>query len=158
MLTTLKETVCQITVFMICAQAMIHFRPKDSYEKYLRMLLGAMILIQIFQPFCQLFCGVTGQELVANVEQFQRELDLGLEEASKQALLAGQKLEDMSLLEVQERLMRQEDETEERSFAGELVREEGMVQEENLEQENPAENQTTEGISQVQIEVEIREE
>ena len=74
------------------------------------------------------------------------------------AVLAGRKLEDMSLLEVQERLMRQEDETEERSFAGELVREEGMVQEENLEQENPAENQTTEGISQVQIEVEIREE
>ena len=107
MITTLKETVCQITVFMICAQAMIHFRPKDSYEKYLRMLLGAMILIQIFQPFCQLFCGVTGQELVANVEQFQRELDLGLEEASKQALLAGQKLEDMSLLEVQERLEEQ---------------------------------------------------
>ena len=158
MFTTLKETVCQITVFMICAQAMIHFRPKDSYEKYLRMLLGAMILIQIFQPFCQLFCGVTGQELVASVEQFQRELDFGLEEASKQALLAGQKLEDMSLLEVQERLMRQENETEEKSFAGELVREEGMVQEENLEQENPAESQTTEGISQVQIEVEIREE
>lgn len=158
MFTTLKETVCQITVFMICAQAITHFRPKDSYEKYLRMLLGAMILIQIFQPFCQLFCGVTGQELVASVGQFQRELDLGLEEASKQALLAGQKLEDMSLLEVQERLMRQEDETEERSFAGEPVREEGMVQEENLEQENPAENQTTEGISQVQIEVEIREE
>ena len=158
MLTTLKETVCQITVFMICAQAITHFRPKDSYEIYLRMLLGAMILIQIFQPFCQLFCGVTGQELVASVEQFQRELDLGLEEASKQALLAGQKLEDMSLLEVQERLMRQENETEEKSFAGELVREEGMVQEENLEQENPAESQKTEGISQVQIEVEIREE
>ena len=158
MFTTLKETVCQITVFMICSQAITHFRPKDSYEKYLRMLLGAMILIQIFQPFCQLFCGVTGQELVASVEQFQRELDLGLEEASKQALLAGQKLEDMSLLEVQERLMRQEDETEERSFAGELVREEGMEQEENLEQKNPAGSQTTEGISQVQIEVEIREE
>ena len=41
------------------------------------------------------------------MEQFQRELDLGLEEASKQALLAGQKLEDMSLLEVQERLEEQ---------------------------------------------------
>lgn len=109
MFDTLKTTVCQIAVFMICAQAIAHFRPKEAYEKYLRMLLSVMILIQIFQPFCKLIFGVTGQELSASVESFQRELDISMAEAAEQSVLAGEKLEAMSLLEVQERMTEQEE-------------------------------------------------
>ena len=109
MFDTLKTTVCQIAVFMICAQAIAHFRPKESYEKYLRMLLSVMILIQLFQPFCKLIFGVTGQELSASVESFQRELDISMAEAAEQSVLAGEKLEAMSLLEVQERMTEQEE-------------------------------------------------
>lgn len=177
MFDTLKTTVCQIAVFMICAQAIAHFRPKEVYEKYLRMLLSVMILIQIFQPFCKLFFGVTGQELSASVEQFQQELDSSMAAAAEQSALAGQKLESMSLLEVQERLLEQESQTgqeepaEQEQAAGQ---EEPTGQEQAAEQEQPAgqeqavgrEEPAEKGISseretlvdQVQIEVKISEE
>ncbi len=35
---------------MICAQTIVHFRPKAVYEKYLKLLLGIMILIQLVTP------------------------------------------------------------------------------------------------------------
>ena len=104
MFQALKTTVCQIAIFMICAQAITHFRPKESYEKYLKLLLGLMILIQIFQPFCKLFFGVTGQELSASVEHFQQQINESMAEAAEQSARAGAQLETMSLLEVQERL------------------------------------------------------
>lgn len=103
-----KTAVGQIATFMICAQAITHFKPKESYGKYLRVLLSVMILVQIFQPFCKLFWGVSGQELYAGVEDFQRELDAGMRTAAEQSVLVGKRLESMSLLEVQERLAEQE--------------------------------------------------
>ncbi len=114
MLKELQGTVCQIAIFMICAQAIVHFRAKESYAKYLRMLLGVMILVQIFQPFCQIFFGVTGQELSNSVEQFQADLNKSMEKALEHSAHTEQNLETMSLTEVQERLQQQHGEEQER--------------------------------------------
>lgn len=103
-----KTAIGQIATFMICAQAIAHFRPKEVYGKYLRILLSVMILVQIFQPFCKLFWGISGQELYAGVEAFQRELDVGMRAAAEQSALVESRLENMSLLELQERLAEQE--------------------------------------------------
>lgn len=125
-----KTTVCQIAVFIICAQVITHFRPKESYAKYLRMLLSVMILVQIFQPFCKLFFGITGQELYAGVEEFQRELDANMKAAAGQSALIGEKLESMSLRELQE----------------------------NREEQTAEEDTPASSVEPVQIKVEIGEE
>lgn len=49
------KAICQVGTFMICAQAIVHFRPKASYEKYLKMLVSAMILIQLLVSFGGIF-------------------------------------------------------------------------------------------------------
>lgn len=105
-----KTTIGQLAAFMICAQAIAHFRPRQSYAKYLRMLLSVMILVQIFQPFCQLLWGISGTELYEGVEAFQEELDKSMMAAAEQSALVGARLESMSLSEVQERLADQEEE------------------------------------------------
>jgi len=105
-----KAAIAQIAVFMICAQTIAHFRPKEAYEKYLRMLLSVMILLQIFQPFCRLIFGVAGQEFSTSIAQFQMDLESSMKEANLHAEIAGQKLEEMSLSEVQERLAEQQEE------------------------------------------------
>lgn len=48
-------TVCRMGVFLICAQAVVHFRPKAVYEKYLKMLVSAMVLIQLLSGIGGLF-------------------------------------------------------------------------------------------------------
>lgn len=48
MLSGFVNVVCEIGIFMICTGAIVNFRPKASYEKYLKMLVSAMVLVQLF--------------------------------------------------------------------------------------------------------------
>ena len=44
----------QLAVFLICAQTLVHFRPKDSYEKYIKLLVSMMLLILLVGPVMDL--------------------------------------------------------------------------------------------------------
>ncbi len=46
----LFETLRRLGIFMICAQTIVHFRPKEADEKYIRLLVSIMILIQLLIP------------------------------------------------------------------------------------------------------------
>lgn len=48
MLSGFVNVICEIGIFMICTGAIINFRPKASYEKYLKMLVSAMVMVQLF--------------------------------------------------------------------------------------------------------------
>ncbi|MCM1387522.1 MAG: stage III sporulation protein AF [Bacillus sp. (in: Bacteria)] len=47
---TLVELIKKIGIFMIAAQAVVHFAPGLKYEKYIRMIVGVMILLQFLAP------------------------------------------------------------------------------------------------------------
>ncbi len=78
----LMESICKTGIFIICVQVLLHFRPKASYEKYLKMLVSAMILMQLFTPISGLFRGQEGQTLEERVAWFESELELRMEEAA----------------------------------------------------------------------------
>ena len=40
----------RLTIFMVCAQLIVCFRPKESYEKYLKLLMTGLILMQFLRP------------------------------------------------------------------------------------------------------------
>lgn len=44
------ELICRIGIFMIAAQAVIHFAPSDKYAKYMRLVVGIIILLQFLSP------------------------------------------------------------------------------------------------------------
>lgn len=136
----LNAGIAQIATFMICAQTIAHFRPKESYAKYLRMLLSLMILVQIFQPFCSLFFGVSSRELTMAVEEFQEKLDESMKKAAGQSVLSEEKLESMSLAEVRERVTAQED-LAERENAEEKENEEDVHNIEKIEIDVNIENE-----------------
>ena len=81
----LYHVIGQVGIFLICAQTLIHFRPRESYEKYLKLLLSVMLLIQLFQP---LLTVLGGDEIAAtNVQaaEFAEEIRTVLEQAAVQA-------------------------------------------------------------------------
>lgn len=82
---SLFQAICRLGIFMICVRAIIHFRPNEAYEKYLRLLAGIMIMIQIFLPVGKLILGRGGQEASEILRQFRRELERGMEEAAESA-------------------------------------------------------------------------
>lgn len=47
MLHAFLQGICRAGIFVICAQTLVHFRPRQSYEKYLKLLLSTMIIIQL---------------------------------------------------------------------------------------------------------------
>lgn len=52
---TLLNEIGQIAIFLICAQTLLHFRAKDSYEKYIKLLISMMLLLLLAEPFLELF-------------------------------------------------------------------------------------------------------
>lgn len=79
----LMETIGKTGIFIICAQVLIHFRPKAIYEKYLKMLVSAMILIQLFIPVSNFFTGAGEPSLAERVAWFEEELERCMDGASK---------------------------------------------------------------------------
>lgn len=53
----LVELIKRIGIFMIAAQAVIHFTPGQKYEKYIRLLVGMMILLQFVMPLHRMVSG-----------------------------------------------------------------------------------------------------
>ena len=81
----LYRVVGQAGIFLICAQTIVHFRPKEAYEKYLKLLLSVMLLTQLLQPVLTVFGGGVEQNAQAQVEEFTEELQSVLNRASERA-------------------------------------------------------------------------
>ncbi len=105
MLEGLLSSIRQIGIFMICAQALIHFKPKGSYEKYLKLLVSAMILVQLLSPVAALLTGRESREFQDRIAFYSESFEQGLGEAAleeyrveqlRQRLLAAQ-LEQLDL-------------------------------------------------------------
>ena len=116
MLDSFLEAISRVGVFMICARAIVHFRPKQADEKYMKLLVGIMILLQLFLPLGSLLFG--SGEGAAELERFKAELKESVEEAKKGAAEADALLEKMTLEEVRRR-MEEQSEAGEQSTTGE---------------------------------------
>lgn len=81
----LYHVIGQVGIFLICAQTLIHFRPRESYEKYLKLLLSVMLLIQLFQPLLTVLGGdeIAGTNVQA--AEFAEKIRTVLEQAAVQA-------------------------------------------------------------------------
>lgn len=51
----LLSKIGQIAIFMICARTLMHFRARESYEKYLKLLVSLMLLVLLVEPLMDIF-------------------------------------------------------------------------------------------------------
>lgn len=98
----LYKVIGQAGIFLICAQTVVHFRPKGSYDKYLKLLLSVMLLLQLLQPVMTVFgSGETGNAQEQSAE-FTRELQSVLIRASEQAGQTEKEIRDTAAAVAQE--------------------------------------------------------
>lgn len=76
------QSVCRTGIFIICAQVLVHFRPNKSYEKYLKMLVSTMILMQLFLPVGSFLTGSGEKSLSVRITWFQERLQESMEQAA----------------------------------------------------------------------------
>ena len=129
----MQKVIGQIGIFMICAQAVMHFRPKEAYGKYLRLLFSIMILVQLLQPFTMFFFGESKLDLQRSTKQFQEMLDETMKTAADRAAATEEKIDEMGqevadnieIAPVQEIQITREDEQQnemvERKGTGEII-------------------------------------
>ena len=98
----LYRVVGQAGIFLICAQTIVHFRPKEAYEKYLKLLLSVMLLTQLLQPVLSVFGGGADQNIQAQVEEFTEELQSVLIRASERAKQSQEDIGNTAAAMVQE--------------------------------------------------------
>ncbi len=51
----LLSKIGQIAIFMLCARTLLHFRAKETYEKYLKLLVSLMLLVLLVEPLMETF-------------------------------------------------------------------------------------------------------
>ncbi len=100
----LLQTICQIGIFMICAQAVVHFRPQEAYEKYLKLLVSAMVLIQLFLPVSRFLFRGGGGDLEQKTQEFLEGLNEEMSAAERRAYETDALLEQMTLEEIRRRV------------------------------------------------------
>lgn len=126
------QAICRVGIFMICAQAIIHFRPNGSYEKYLKLLVGVMVLMQLFVPLAGFLSGGGQGEGALALEDFVESFQEGMREAEKNSQKTDALLEKMTLEEVRRRAQEWKDNEAGRQEAG---RQEADRQEADWEQD-----------------------
>lgn len=119
----LFHAICKVGIFMICAQAIIHFRPREAYEKYLKLLVSVMILIQLFLPFGGFLLGESVGETAERLALFRERLEQEFRLSNLEAEETDKLLEQMTLEEVRRRMVEQESENVEESRTSELTSE-----------------------------------
>ena len=82
MFEALTRDLGRLAVFMICAQMIVLFRPRESYEKYLRLLMSALILLQFLTPVKRILTGeaLDSQILENYAEALETSFDGGWDE------------------------------------------------------------------------------
>lgn len=116
------QIVCRLGIFMVCARLLIHFRAQESYEKYLKLLVSVMILIQLFLPLGNFLSAEKKEAGLKELEGIRQEFEAELERAQLQVQEADRMLEQMTLEELQRRV-----EEEREKEQAEKEKEEGTI-------------------------------
>ena len=99
----IMKAIVQMGIFMICAQVLIHFRPNGSYEKYMKMLVSIMILIQVAFPIAGLLTGGKSN-LEERAAWFETRIQESMKAAQEAAEESDRLLEQMTLEQLKEQI------------------------------------------------------
>lgn len=106
---------------MICAQMILHFKPSESYGKYIRLLMSMMVLAQLVVPALSIF-GKNGEDIFqGKIAFYDNALKEQMDEISITCVTAEKMLETLTMEEIKTRLnnaKQEETQEEEREETG----------------------------------------
>lgn len=98
---TIVENIREIGIFMIAAQAVMHFAPGRDYEKYIKLIASVMVLLLFVRPF------VSGAEAIERewgdeMEQMMRTLEEQKTEENTEGLYGNTTVRDTAMRQIEE--------------------------------------------------------
>lgn len=111
---SLLQMIKGVGIFVVCAQMLLHFKPSETYGKYIRLLVSIMVLAQLFSPIMGIFGRKSAQSFGERVIWYDEMLRQGTADADRTDERAQALLEQMTLEEIKSRIDSQNMEEEER--------------------------------------------
>lgn len=98
------QIIRQIGIFMICAQTILHFKPSAQYEKYLKLLISVMVLLQILFPVLRLVSSGGSEQFLEEMQQVGREMSRQMEQLEIEKNIEEDAVVSRTKLEIKTRL------------------------------------------------------
>lgn len=113
----------RVAVFIICAQTLLHFRAKESYEKYIKLLISMMVLMLLLNPFFSGKFGTESDFLEQMIAKHEKELEENIfsmetNQEKVEEIVMSMSMEAVSQKEMQD-LEKQQEEAETKERKGE---------------------------------------
>lgn len=102
------EIIKKIGIFIILAQAILYFVPGNAYIKYVKALVGVMIIAQLVKPVISLLSGEEWKEMDIQTKEFSQMLN-----AENQTREIEEKAEDI-YIRIEEEIKEEAKKAEER--------------------------------------------
>lgn len=83
----------QISIFLLLGQTILHFAPGEKYEKYIKMLLGFMVIAQFAVPILSFGKKDRMEEYENNREMFTKRMDEALQTVDEKWFLYNEQIE-----------------------------------------------------------------
>ncbi len=100
----LLEVIKQVGIFMICAQMIVHFKPSEKYNKYIKLLVSIMVLVQLAVPVFGILGGIENNEFYGKVDFYNSFISDCMQEVNLTTENSEILLHDMTMEEVKTRL------------------------------------------------------
>ncbi len=94
----------RVGIFIICAQTITHFRPKASYEKYLRLLVSTMVMVQLLIPILGIFRKGMEEEFTGLMQKYESIMQENTRWTEKSQALGEKLQQEYVMREVQDRV------------------------------------------------------
>jgi len=75
MIHDLLEFIKRMGIFLICAESILYFTPGNSYQKYIRVLIGFMLLMQFMIPVRAFLSGQERAIIESQVNEFRLQME-----------------------------------------------------------------------------------
>lgn len=115
------EFLRQISIFLLLGQTILHFAPGEKYEKYIKMLLGFMLIAQFAAPLLSFGNRDRMAEYENNREMFTKKMDEALQAVDEKWFQYNEQIEEQIERELEnaQTVLWEQKEQEEESAQGE---------------------------------------
>lgn len=93
------DKIGRMAIFLVCAQTILHFRAKASYEKYIKLLVSMMLLLLLAEPLLEIMQEGSGKEINERIDSYEKELE---------SILQNHTLYDVQITEILSRMTEKE--------------------------------------------------
>ena len=134
----LLQTIKQVGIFVICAQMILHFKPSESYGKYMRLLVSIMVLVQLLVPLMNIFLKSDVGSFSDRISYYEEMLSDNMKDISATCADAEKMLNNMTMEEIKTRINNMNNTVQEQSNTdseNSFVLKDEQIQDIDLEEE-----------------------